>query len=80
MPNAWNTVTITASLAANTKYWLVYNTNGRTDSVNNMFFSSAAAGQTAFSNNPVTFGTWPATFPSATLVSARFSLFATFGQ
>jgi Bacterial Ig-like domain/Chitobiase/beta-hexosaminidase C-terminal domain/Bacterial Ig domain len=78
--NAWNTVTITAALQPATKYWLIYNTNGRTDPVNNMFYSSAGAGQSAFSAAPVNFGTWPATFPTAVLHAARFSIYVTFGQ
>jgi hypothetical protein len=78
--NSWNTVTITAALQPGTKYWLIYNTNGRTDPVNNMFYSSAGAGQSVFSAAPVNFGTWPATFPTAVLHAARFSIYATFGQ
>jgi hypothetical protein len=78
--NAWNTIAISATLQPSTKYWLVYNTNGRTDPVNNMVYSSAAAGQSLFSSSAVAFGTWPATFPAAVLTAARFSLFATFGQ
>jgi hypothetical protein len=78
--NAWNTIAISAPLQAATKYWLIYNTNGRTDPVNDMFYSTAAAGQSVFSSSAVTFGTWPATFPAAVLTGARFSLYVTFGQ
>ena len=30
IPNAWNTLPLVATLQANTSYWLMYNTNGRT--------------------------------------------------
>ena len=76
--NAWNTLAVTASLQAGTSYWLMFNTNGRTDTVNNMSYNIGAAGQGVFSNAAVTFGTWPATFPASTLTNGVFSLFATF--
>ncbi len=62
--NAWNTLTITAPLLAGTNYWLMFNTNGRTGSVNNMRYNTGAAGQGAYSTGAVPFGTWPATFPA----------------
>jgi hypothetical protein len=77
--NAWNTLPITATLSPNTSYWLLYNTNGRTTSVNNMYFNNGTAGQGVFSTNSVTFGTWPTTFPASTLTSGVYSLYATFG-
>ena len=76
--NSVNTVAITAALPANTSFWLMYNTNGRTATVNNMFFNTAAAGQGVFSTGAVAFGTWPAAFPASTLTTLRYSLFATF--
>jgi hypothetical protein len=77
--NAWNTMAISASLLASTNYWLTYNTNGRTGSVNDMYYNRAAAGQGFYSTAPFSFGSWPATFPAATMTDARYSLFATFG-
>ena len=77
--SSWNTLAISAALSPNTSYWLMYNTNGRSSNVNNMHFDSAAAGQSGYSSASVTFGTWPATFPAATLSSARYSIFASFG-
>jgi methionine-rich copper-binding protein CopC len=76
--NSWNTIAINASLLAGTNYWLMFNTNGTTGSVNNMYYNNGSAGQGAYSNAPVTFGTWPATFPAATINNSVFSLFATF--
>jgi methionine-rich copper-binding protein CopC len=76
--NSWNTIAINASLLAGTNYWLMFNTNGTTGSVNNMYYNNGSAGQGAYSNAPVTFGTWPATFPAATITNSVFSLFATF--
>jgi hypothetical protein len=74
--NSWNTVPISATLAANTAYWLVYNANGSNTTRNNMKYS--VGGTTAFKNSSVTFGTWPATFGPATAVNATFSIYATY--
>src|SRR5207342_3024161 len=38
-PNAWNTRPLVAQLQATTSYWLMYNTNGRTAKVNNMYYN-----------------------------------------
>src|SRR5262249_27603275 len=43
-PNAWNTLPVSAVLQANTSYWLVYNTNGRAVSLNNMYYSAGDPG------------------------------------
>jgi hypothetical protein len=51
-PFSWNTMTITATLQANTQYWLEYNTNGN----NNLHYVSAPA-----------FGTWPASVAGSQL-------------
>jgi hypothetical protein len=76
--NAWNTLAVSASVQSNTKYWLMYNTNGRSSAVNNMRFIGGSAGQGTFSTAPVTFGTWPALAPAATIDNLAFSVFATF--
>ena len=72
--NAWNTRPITAALAANTAYWLMYNSNGD----NNMSYDAGSAGQGAWSGTTA-FGTWPATFGPASRWNAKFSLYATTG-
>ena len=77
--NSWNTLPISAALQPNTSYWLMYNTNGRTDTVNNMYYNNRSNGQGVYSNNSVNFGGWPASFPAATLTTAIYSLYATFG-
>jgi hypothetical protein len=77
--NSWNTLPINATLQANTSYWLMYNTNGRTPSVNNMSYNDGSTGQGAYSSNTVNFRTWPTTFPAATITSAVYSLYASFG-
>ena len=74
--NSWNTLTLTTTLAANTAYWLIYNTNGSTSSVNNMFFDTAASQIGAFSNNTQPFGSFPTTFGAATLGTENFSIYA----
>jgi len=76
--NSWNTLPIAATLQPNTSYWLMYNTNGRTSTVNNMYYNNGTVGQGVFSSSGVTFGTWPATFPASQLSRAIYSLYATF--
>ena len=77
IPNDWNTLPISATLQPNTSYWLMYNTNGRTSTVNNMYYNNGTNGQGAFGSSSVSFGTWPATFPAAKLTKAVYSLYAT---
>jgi WD40 repeat protein len=77
--NSWNTLPVSATLQPNTSYWLMYNTNGRTTTVNNMYYNNGTTGQGAYSSGLVTFGTWPATFPASQLSRAIYSLYATFG-
>ena len=79
MPNAWNTLPIAATLTPGANYWLVYNTNGSSDGVNNMRYDAGASGQGVYTSAPVACGTWPAAFPASTLFSARYSIFATLG-
>lgn len=77
--NSWNTLPISATLNGNTAYWLVYNTNGRRGSVNNMKYTSG--GLMAWSNSQITFGNWPSAFGSATTsTKGTFSIYATFGS
>ena len=77
VPDAWNTLGVSASLLGNRNYWLMFNTNGRTGAVNNMRYNTGAAAQGAYSTASVAFGTWPATFPAATTSNFVYSLFAT---
>ena len=58
--NAWNTVSISANLLANTSYWLAYNTNALNSSNNNFKYDSGSAGQTVW--RAQAFGSWPSTF------------------
>lgn len=75
--NAWNTLPVRASLAPNTSYWLMYNTNGTNANVNNMAYTSGSRGSGAWSTNGQTFGAWPASFGSTTFDTTDFSLYAT---
>jgi hypothetical protein len=76
-PHAWNALPVSAVLQANTSYWLVYNTNGRAGSLNNMYYSAGNPGRGVYSSMPVAFGSWPATFGAATLTTAAYALYAT---
>lgn len=78
--NSWNTLPLSATLQPNTSYWLMYNTNGRITAVNNLYYNNGSLGQGAYSSNSVSFGTWPTTFPAASLTGAIYSLYATFGS
>lgn len=72
--NAWNTRPIAATLAPNTAYWLMYNTNGD----NNLSYDTGTANQGAWSA-ATPFGSWPATFGAANRWNAKFSIYATTG-
>ena len=70
----WNSVPIAATLAANTAYWIVYNTNG-TGTANNSLILSAGG---TYKWRSQTFGTWPATFGATQGSSANTaSIYAT---
>ncbi|GIH09700.1 hypothetical protein Rhe02_77670 [Rhizocola hellebori] len=73
--NSWNTRPVSATLAANTAYWLMYNTNGD----NNMAFTIGSAGQGGWGTAAQPFGTWPATFGPSVKSTYRFSIYATAG-
>lgn len=60
VPNSWNTMPISATLNANTAYWLVYNSNGTSSTQNNLSLDPGATGQ--FQWKAATFGTWPSNF------------------
>lgn len=76
--NAWNTLPVTAALTPGSSYFIAYNTNGRTDNVNNMHYSSG--GTSGWSSSGQTFGSWPAGFGSFTPQAVTFSLYATFSS
>lgn len=77
--SAWNTIALTATLRANTTYWLAYNTNGRSSTVNNLRYNLTSVSTEAYSVSSYTFGSWPAQFPSVNIVPNRaFSIYATY--
>jgi hypothetical protein len=76
--NSWNTLPITVNLAANTSYWLMYNTNGRTSTVNNMRYDTGASGSGAYSSSAVPFGTWPAAFGNSVVGVWRWSIYLSY--
>ena len=69
---AWNSRPITATLAPNTAYWLVYNTNGD----NNLSYDTGTADQGAWSRTSTPFGTWPSSFGTSSRWTAKFSIYA----
>lgn len=74
--NAWNSLPITATLAPNTSYFIAYNSNGSSSSVNNMHYANGGTSGWSTAGQP--FGTWPTSFGSFSSQSVMFSLYATF--
>ena len=74
--NTWNTLPITGTLAPNTGYFIVYNSNGSSSAVNNMRYTSG--GVSGWSTGGRPFGTWPVTFGAFSSQSATFSMYASF--
>ena len=75
--NSWNSLPLTATLAANTQYWLMYNTDASGPTFNNMAYDHDEQGVGTYA--PRTFGTWPSTYPtSPTMTDQRFSLFVSY--
>jgi uncharacterized delta-60 repeat protein len=77
-PLSWNTLSISASLTANTPYWLMYNTNGTTTTnyLNNMYYDPGTSGIAAWTKHA--FGSWPTSFPTPTFDTTEFSIYVTF--
>ena len=65
--NSWNTLTLSTPIAANSSYWLCYNTNTAKSASNDIKYS---AGTSVAIYKDQTYGTWPATFGT---VGARWS-------
>jgi len=77
VPDAWNTVAISAPVVANTYYWLAYNTNGLAANANNLRYDVGGATSTWIASEP--FGTWPTTYgPVGGSNSTSTSMYATF--
>lgn len=76
--NSWNTVPISATLAPGTSYYLAYNTNGSSASVNNLRYSSG--GSSGWRTAGQAYGTWPATFGGFSSQAVTFSMHATFAS
>jgi hypothetical protein len=76
--NSWNTLPVSANLAPSTTYWLMYNTNGRNATVNNMRYDTGAAGSGAYSAGAIPFGNWPSTFGSAVVGVWSWSIYLTY--
>lgn len=76
--NAWNTLPITADLAPNSAYWLMYNTNARTSATNNMRRDDGLPGAGAYSPNVIPFGGWPAAFGPANIGVWTWSIYLSY--
>ncbi len=78
--NAWNTLPVSATLQPNTNYWLMYNTNGSNDAMNDLHYDTSGSVPYAYSTASVPFGSWPTTFGQATTSTAAYSIYATYGS
>jgi hypothetical protein len=77
VPNAWNTVPLTAVLQPNAKYWLAYNTNGASSAANNIRLDPGTAGQMRW--RAQSFGTWPSTLGAPNGAAAmKSSIYVTY--
>ena len=77
VPDAWNTLLISAPVTANAFYWLAYNTNGLAANTNNVRYDSGGASFAYIT--PEAFGTWPTTFsPVGGTSTLSLSIYATF--
>ena len=72
--NSWNSLPLSATLAANTAYWLMYNTNGSNGSVNNVVYSHSTSLQSVYLSQA--FGAWPANITAADLGTWDISIYA----
>jgi hypothetical protein len=77
VPDAWNTVPISAPVTANAYYWLAYNTNGLAANTNNLRYDSGGATSTWITSEP--FGSWPVTYvPIGGTSTYSTSMYSTF--
>jgi hypothetical protein len=76
--NTWNTLPISATLAPSTSYWLMFNTDGRTSTVNNMRLDTGSDGSGAYSFGRVPFGSWPNVFGTSIVGPWRYSIYLTY--
>jgi len=72
--NAWNTLPVSATLQPNTNYWLMYNTNGSNDAMNDLHYDTSGSVLYAYSTASVPFGSWPTTFGQATTSTDQYSI------
>lgn len=81
-PQSWNAVSVSATLNANTKYWLLYNTNATVPSLNEMSLSASSTSTGWYSGMPgsVPFGTWPKTASTGHLQTPQqaYSIYVTY--
>jgi hypothetical protein len=75
--NSWNTRPVSANLAANTNYWLMYNANGTNKNQNNLVYARTG-GISAQSASQATFGNWPSTFGQSNGSIYAYSMYATY--
>ena len=73
--NALNTQPMTATLSANTAYWLVYNTNASTSSLNNLYYNSVGPNVGVYWNQ--TCCTLPPAATSPVLGGWQYSIYVT---
>jgi hypothetical protein len=73
--NALNTLPMTATLSANTAYWLVYNTNASTSGLNNLYYNAVGPKVGVYWNQ--TCCTLPPAATSPVLGGWQYSIYVT---
>lgn len=71
--NGWNSLPISATLTANTAYWIFYNTNTSNASLNNLNYNTDPGKVGAYASR--SFAGWPSSFGASTMVSTRYSIY-----
>ena len=79
--NTWNHLAVAPGairLNPSTPYWLIYNTNGTTATVNNLRYTfGPCCDRGVRSVRAVPYGTWPTVFRGAARTGQTFSIYAT---
>jgi len=76
--NSWNSVTLAATLAPTTTYWLMYNAAGSASQYDNLAYDTGAAGSGAYDSAAnQQYGAWPSTFGASTSINDQYALYAT---
>jgi hypothetical protein len=75
---SWNTLDISAALDPDASYWLMYNTNSGSHELNNLAGANSWSVVSGYGTQGRTFGSWPASFGSASVGHGVYSMYLTY--